>query len=60
MTTHAGKKYIVAFIDDLLRSACVLLMRHKSEMFYFFQEYKQLMENKLNIKVKTLHSDHGG
>jgi transposase InsO family protein len=43
-------------LDDHSRYNYVYLMRHKSESFDKFKEFK----NKLNKKIKALHSDQGG
>jgi transposase InsO family protein len=35
-------------------------MRHKSESFEKFKEFKTEVENQLNKSIKALRSDHGG
>jgi hypothetical protein len=35
-------------------------MRHESESFDKFKEFKNKVENQLNKKIKVLHSDRGG
>ena len=35
-------------------------MRHKSETFDKFKEFKNEVENQLNKKIKVLRSDRGG
>ena len=35
-------------------------MKYKSETFSKFQEFKALVENESNKKIKTLRTDNGG
>ena len=35
-------------------------MKEKSELFYWFQEFKALVENQTNSRIKTLRTDRGG
>ena len=53
-------EYFITFIDDYSRYGYVYLMRHKSEDFEKFQEYKVEVEKKLGIHIKQLRSDRGG
>ena len=47
MSTSArgGYKYFITFIDDYSRYGYIYLMRHKSEVFDKFKEYKTEVEN---------------
>lgn len=58
--THSGNRYFVTFIDDYTRKAHVYFMRNKYEVFGKFQEYKALVENLTNSRIKILRSDRGG
>ena len=55
-----GYEYFVTFTDDHSRFGHVYLMRHKSETFVKFKEYKALVEKQLGKVIKTLRSDRGG
>ena len=49
MSTSArkGYEYVITFIDDYSRYGYIYLMRHKSEAFEKFKEFKAEVENHL-------------
>ena len=55
-----GYFYFITFTDNFSRYGYVYLMRHKSESFDKFKEFKTEVENQLDKRIKTLRSDHGG
>lgn len=55
-----GAKYCVTFIDDHSRWTEVRLIRSKDEVFKHFKEFKQLVENQKEKRIKQLHTDNGG
>jgi transposase InsO family protein len=59
-TTRSGYQYFITFTDDLSRYGYVYLMKHKSETFENFKEFRSEVENQRGKKIKTLRSDHGG
>ena len=62
MSTSArgGYEYFIIFIDDYSRYGYIYLMRHKSEAFDKFKEYKAEVENHQGKSIKSLRSDRGG
>ena len=52
--TINGYYYFITFTDDYSRYGYVYLMRHKSESFDEFKEFKTKVENQLNKKYKGL------
>ena len=60
MTTsvRGGYEYFITFIDDYSRY--IYLMRHKSEAFEKFKEFKAEVENHRGKSIKSLRSDRGG
>ena len=62
MSTSArgGYKYFITFIDDYSRYGYIYLMRHKSEAFDKFKEFKTEVENHRGKSIKSLRSDRGG
>ena len=58
--TLGGGNYFVTFIDDASRYTWVYVLKHKSEVFSKFKEWKSLVENLYDRKIKTLRSDNGG
>ena len=55
-----GCKYFVTFIDDFTRYVWVYVLKHKNEVMGKFQEWKNLVENQLEFKVKSIRTDCGG
>jgi hypothetical protein len=51
--------YFITFIDDFTWFGHVYLISHKSEVLNCFIQYTNLVENKLNTKIKTLRTDRG-
>ena len=62
MSTQAmgGFSYFITFIDDRSRFGYVYLMKHKSEAFEKFKEYKHEVEKQTKHSIITLRSDRGG
>jgi transposase InsO family protein len=52
--------YYVFFIDDYSRKTWVYLLKSKDEVFSKFKEFKVLIENLFERKIKILRSDNGG
>ena len=59
-SARGGYKYFITFIDYYSRYEYVYLMRHKSETFKIFKEYKAEVENHCGKSIKSLRSDRGG
>ncbi|KAJ4744212.1 Transposon Ty1-GR1 Gag-Pol polyprotein [Rhynchospora pubera] len=57
---RGGYSYFITFTDDHSRYGYIYLMRHKSESFDKFKEFKNEVENQLGRKIKVLRSDRGG
>ena len=55
-----GYLYFVTFIDDYSRYGYTYLLRHKSEVFSKFKEFKAEAETQLERNIKSLRSDRGG
>ena len=54
-----GNLYYLLFIDDKTRETFVYFLRHKSEVFSKLVEFKTLVENQTNKKIKKFRSDNG-
>jgi hypothetical protein len=52
--------YYVSFIDDFSRNTWIYFLRNKSEVFDNFKEFKALVENQIEKKIKVLRTDNGG
>jgi hypothetical protein len=52
--------YTVSFIDDYSRKTWVYFLKSKDQVFSKFKEFKALIENLSERKIKILKSDNGG
>ena len=53
-SVRGGYEYFITFIDDYSRYGYIYLMRHKSEAFDKFKEYKAEVENHRGKTIKSL------
>ena len=51
--------YYVCFIDDFSKKTWIYFMKNKDEVFSKFKEFKALIENHTENKIKTFRSDNG-
>ena len=56
----SGYVYHVSFIDDFSRKTWIYFLKSKDEVFNKFKEFKALVENHTEKKIKTFRSDIGG
>lgn len=56
----SGAEYFVTFIDDHSRKTWIYFLKTKDEVFCQFKEFKALVENLTEKKIKVLRSDNGG
>jgi hypothetical protein len=59
-TSISGYVYYVSFIDDYSLKTWVYFLNSKDEVFGKFKEFKALIENLSERKIKTLRSYNGG
>ena len=52
--------YCVSFINDFSRNTWIYFLRMKYELFDRFKEFKALVENQTEKKIKVLRTDNGG
>lgn len=57
---RSGFYYFITFIDDFSRYGYLYLMKHKSESFEKFKEFRNEVEKQLGKSIKVLQSDRGG
>ena len=55
-----GSRYYVSFINDFSRMTSIYFLKKKLEVFKRFLEFKALVENQTNRKIKVLRTDNGG
>jgi hypothetical protein len=55
-----GSLYYVSFIDDFSRKTWIYFLRKKLEVFKKFKEFKYLVENQIDKKIKVMRTDNSG
>ena len=58
--TPAQKRYILVLIDDNTRYMWTILLKEKGEAFEKFKNFKKLVEQETQNKIKVLRTDRGG
>jgi Integrase core domain len=59
VTSYNDFKYIITFINDFTRATWIFLLKTKDEVFDYFLEFLNRVENQFNVKVKVFRSDNG-
>jgi hypothetical protein len=57
-TSHGGARYFLNFIDNFSRKTHVYLLKTKGKAFEKFKQYKALVKNEIDHKIKVLRSDN--
>ena len=57
-TSLSGFEYYITFIDDYSRMTWIYFLKEKGKVFEKFKEFKALIENLSNKRIKTLRSDN--
>ena len=55
----SGYEYYVTFINDYSRNTWIYFLKNKSEVLEKFKEFKCLIQNQLEKRIKTLRKDNG-
>lgn len=55
-----GVSYVLTFIYDFSRVTFGYQLEHKDQNFDMFKEFKDLLENQTNLKIKMLIFDNEG
>ena len=56
----SGNEYFITFIDDYSRHVWVYPIKTKDQALSKFKDFRLLVENKFDCKIKQLRSDNGG
>ena len=57
--THGGNLYFLSIVDDYSRKVCTYLLKNKNQALDKFKEWRILMENLTDKRVKSLRTDNG-
>jgi hypothetical protein len=52
--------YYLSFINDFMRNTWIYFLKNKYEVFDKFKEFKALVENQTEKRIKVLRKDNGG
>lgn len=59
--TRGRNRYYISFLDDFTGCTWTYLLKHKSEAFATFKQFKAMVENQSDgLKIAFLRSDRGG
>jgi hypothetical protein len=53
-------KYMLLFVDDYSRMTHIRILKDKSSVFKEFKNFKMMVENELERRIKTIRTDGGG
>ena len=56
---NGGARYMLTIIDDYSRQVWPYFLKHKSDAFDSFKEWKTMVEKQTERKVKVLRTDNG-
>ena len=58
--SFGGNYYALVIVDDFSRYTWTLFITHKSDSFQAFRKLAKVIQNKKNLKIASIRSDHGG
>ena len=60
ITSFNGYRYYILFVDDYTRFSWLYLLKHKSDVFTTFKNFKATVEKQFSKQIKFLRTDCGG
>lgn len=57
--TLGGARYFSSIIDDYSRKLWVFTLKHKSDVFKTFEQWKTLLENQTGKRIQIIRTDNG-
>jgi len=58
--SFGGNYYALVIVDDYSRYTWTLFLTHKRDVFHAFKKLAKIIQNKKNLKIASIRSDHGG
>ena len=55
-----GFRYYLVIVDDYIKFCGVYLLKHKSNAFHTFQQFKTMVEKHYHSSIHFLRTDYGG
>lgn len=59
IATHGGNTYFLSIVNDFTSKVWIYLLKNKNDALTKFKQWKILIENITNFRVKTLRIDNG-
>lgn len=60
VTTYAGIRWFVTFVDDCTRMTWLYVMKHKSDVGPIFRVFHKMIQTLFSLPSKVFRSDNGG
>ena len=54
-----GYSYYISFVDHATLFTWIYLLKHKSDVYHVFKQFKAMTENQFSSKIKSIQSDWG-
>jgi len=58
--SFGGNYYALVIVDDYARFTWTLFLTHKRDTFHAFKKLAKIIQNKKNLNIASIRSDHGG
>jgi len=57
--SFGGNYYALVIVDDYYRYTWTLFLTHKNDAFHAFKKLAKVIQNKKNLKIASIRTDHG-
>jgi len=57
--SHSGARYFLTCVDDFLGKLWIHILKTKDEVYEIFKNWKTMIENQTERKIKRFHTDNG-
>ena len=58
--SFGGNYYALVIVNDYSRFTWTLFLTHKKDVFHAFKKLAKIIQNKKNLNIASIRSDHGG
>ena len=58
--SFGGNYYALVIVDDYSRYTWTFFLTRKRDVFHAFKKLAKIIQNKKNLKIASIRSDHGG
>ena len=58
--SFGGNYYALVIVDDYSRFTWTLFLTHRRGVFHAFKKLAKIIQNKKNLNIASIRSDHGG